>query len=118
MLIDFLNQLPATYESTKKRLAHCQKYGKIIFLFKRDVLVGYAELYQLKEIPKFPVIPWPKNDESGEFLYCFATACRPGQIRDLKKLAFRYFPNCKYLCYHRLKRRNKLHIERIHHAWN
>lgn len=105
--------LPASKEEHERRIEHCRKFGKIIKLFSKDELVGYAEVYVMKEPPKHPVIPWPKNETGGEYLYCYAAACFEGWIKELKRIAKLEFPNVKFLCYHRLKYKNKIHIERF-----
>lgn len=105
--------LPCGTEENRLRIEHCRKFGKILKVFHKDELVGYAEVYVMKAPPSYPVIPWPVNDFSGEYLYCYAAACFKGNIKKLWDLAKKEFPSVKYICYHRLKYQNKIHIERL-----
>lgn len=110
--IDLAKRLP-TDEDPIPRLDHVHKNGHFLYLKISGQLKGYAELYVLNDVPEYPVIPWPKNEQGGKFLYCFAAVCEKGYIKDLIDMAKRTFKDCKYLCYHRHKRGNALHIERM-----
>jgi hypothetical protein len=115
-ILELARKLPVSDEENNERINHAYKHGHVLKLFEKGDCVGYAECYVLKEIPKsFPVYPWPKN-ELGSVLYCFAVSCEKNRIRGLIKLAQERFPHCKRLAYHRLKRRNKIHIEELHNV--
>lgn len=91
------------------RLAHVEKFGNIVILKVGPDLLGYAEVYRLKEYPDYPVIPYPVDDVDGKILYCFAMVCENGFAKDLIKLGFDTFPSIDTIAYHRWKHGNKLY---------
>jgi hypothetical protein len=111
-LLELANRLPTTEEKNIKRISHVLEHGHLVEMKDGNKLVGYAEVYRLKDIPKFPVVPWPKDDPDGEYLYCWAASCERGRIKELIQIGKRRFRLCRWICYHRHKRNNKLHIER------
>jgi hypothetical protein len=101
-------------EKNIARLMHTEKHGHIVTLKVGGDLLGYAEVYRLKEIPTYPVIPFPVDDPEGKILYCFAAVCERGFIKDLMKLGFDIFKGVDRIVYHRRKHGNRLYqIERF-----
>lgn len=94
------------------RIAHCLEHGHLIQLCEGDRIVGYAEVYILNSPPGYPVVPYPVNEAYGDYIYCWAAVCEKGYIRKLIETGKRTFNRCRWLCYHRRKRNNALHIER------
>jgi len=96
-----------------ERMKHADRFGHIMVLQEEGEITGYAEMYRMRSIPDYPVLPLPKNEPDGEYVYCWAASCERGRIRGLINLARRCFKNCRYLVWHNHRRNNKLHVERI-----
>lgn len=113
-LLALSNRLPTKIPvDHAARIKHCIEHGHIVCLIDNGEVVGYAEVYLLNKPPQYPVIPWPISNPNGEYMYCYAAVCKPGRIKELIKLGKKTFAHCKWLCYHRRKHNNRLHIERI-----
>lgn len=109
-LIKFARRLPVQDDiENLERLRHADKFGHIIILRVAGDILGYAECYRMKEVPKYPVIPYPIDDVDGKILYCFAMVCERGFCKDLIKLGFDTFINVETIAYHRNKHGNKLY---------
>lgn len=96
-----------------ERIEHVLKHGHLVIIKEAGQVVGYAECYRMKEIPSFPVRPLPVDDPEGKILYVWAFACWPGYLWKLKELGRNTFQTCTHFCWHRQKRKNALHLERI-----
>lgn len=109
-LLEMARRLPVTDISENlERLRHTRKFGHIVILkVGRDIL-GYAECFRVREIPTYPVIPYPIDDVDGKILYCFAAVCEKGFILDLIRLGFDTFSGVETIAYHRNKHGNKLY---------
>lgn len=109
-LLQFARRLPVQDDAENlERLHHAEKFGHLVILRVAGDILGYAEVYRMKEIPKFPVIPFPKDDVDGKILYCFAMVCERGFCKDLIKLGFDTFIGIDTIAYHRNKHGNKLY---------
>ena len=98
-----------------ERLLHVEKNGHLLLLKNEGRTVGYAELYVMKNAPSYPAVPYPRNEDQGTLLYCFAAVCERGFIQRLIKMAFDTFPEINEIVYHRRKHDNKLYkIARQH----
>lgn len=114
-LVEFARRLPVHDDGENlNRIQHAKKNGHIVILRDGVKLLGYAEVYRLKSIPNYPVLPYPVDDIDGDILYCFAAVCEDWNIRKLIKLGFESFAGIKRIAYHRNKHGNKLYIiERV-----
>lgn len=109
-LVELARRLPVKDDAKNiERLAHTERHGFIVKLGVGPDLIGYAEVYRVKEIPSYPVIPYPIDDEDGKILYCFAAVCEDGFIKELVKLGFDRFHDIEMIAYHRRKHDNKLY---------
>lgn len=116
LILQLTKRLPASNEDHEARLEHVLKHGHILLLVKDGTLKGYAELFVMDHIPDHPAVPYPVSVKNGDYLYCFAAVCDQGYIKELITMVKNTFKNCKFLIYHRHKKDNKLHIERINHV--
>lgn len=109
-LLDLARRLPLKDDSKNlERIRHANNNGHLVILrVGRDIL-GYAEVYRVKEIPNYPVIPYPKDDVDGNILYCFSAVCERGFIKDLIKLGFDSFLTVDSIVYHRRKHGNRVY---------
>ena len=113
-LIELARGLPIKEDSENfRRINHAIYFGHILLIKEHGRIVGYAEVYRVKESPAYPVTPWPIDDPAGKILYCWAAACEKGYIKKLIDLAKRTFPEVNFICWHRHKRNNKIHLERV-----
>lgn len=109
-LVSLARRLPIhDDEENRERILHADKYGHIVILNVGPHILGYAECYRVKEIPSYPVIPYPIDDVDGKILYCFAMVCEKGFCKDLIQLGFDTFINVETIAYHRNKHGNKLY---------
>ena len=106
-VLDLMDRLPVDRDENLERLAHTHTYGHILELIEDGELKGYGEVFRLKSVPVYPVIPWPKDDPEGKFLYCFSAVCEKGYIRKLIELGKKTFPECDII-YHREKKNHQL----------
>ena len=115
-LLGLLRTLPGEEQEHLLRVEWCKKNGHLMtILDPQGEPHAYAELYTMSHVPEHPVLPYPRS-ERGEFLYVWACAVRDNGFRFIKQLkdyARKMFPEVKYICYHRLKRANRLHVEVI-----
>ena len=115
-LIPLARTLPVkSDEKNLARLKHVKRYGILLHIVDGNEIVGFVEAYRLKEIPAFPVVPWPIDDPGGKYLYVWAAACKNGYVKKLRALRLK-FNQCEWLCWHRRKYNNRLHKERINHV--
>lgn len=113
-IVDLSKRLPVKNEAKIfNRLLHAKWHGHLVIMREEGKVVGYAECYQLKAIPSYPVEPLPKNERGGKYLYVWAASCEKGYARKGLNVLKNNFPNCDFIIYHRFKRNNKLKIERI-----
>lgn len=109
-LVDLARRLPAKDDSKNlDRIRHAFANGHLVILRVGNDILGYAEVYRMKEIPSYPVIPYPVDDIDGDILYCFAAVCNPGFVKDLIKLGFDTFSTVNSIVYHRRKHGNKVY---------
>jgi len=99
-----------------KRIHHTQKYGHLIVLKEQGKIVGYAEGYRMDHVPDHPVLPLPKDNPDGKYVYCWAAVCEPGYLRKLIQMGKRTFKDCDWICWHTSRKNNRLHAERISHV--
>lgn len=109
-LVNLARRLPVKDDTENlERITHTRNHGHIVILSVGRDILGYAEVYRVKEIPSYPVIPYPVDDADGKILYCFAAVCEKGFISDLVRLGFDTFSGVETIAYHRNKHGNKLY---------
>lgn len=96
-----------------QRIGHVIKHGHLVVLKVEGEIVGFAECYRMKNVPKFPVMPLPVDDPKGKILYCWAAVAKRNHVRNLIILGKRTFPYCSAIVWHTHRRKNALHLERI-----
>jgi len=113
-LLNLARRLPINDDAENlKRIRHAIFFGHVLILKSGGRIVGYAEVYRMQEPPSYPVIPWPVDDPKGKILYCWAAVCEEGYLFELIRLGKRTFPDCHCISWHRHRRNNKIHFERI-----
>lgn len=108
-------KLPGSREKHLGRLCHTAENGYLLCLIDGGKVTGYAELYQLKDVPKHPVLPLPTTEENGKVLYVYALAVeanQPKAIAKMKRIGKRIFKKCDSLSFHARKKNNRLYRER------
>lgn len=109
-ILDLADELPTSRKRNLARLLHCGQYGYLVQVIENGELKAYGEGYLLNKIPTYPVVPWPKNEPDGRYLYCYAAVAKKGYLKKLIELGRRTFPNVKAICYHRHKKNHKLYL--------
>ena len=112
-VLDLMDRLPVDREENVERLNHTLRHGHLLLLKEDGEVKGCAELFRVKRVPAYPVLPWPKDDPKGKFVYCFSAVTEKNRIRDLINLAKVRFSECKKIIWHTEKRNHKLNFERI-----
>ena len=112
-VLDLMDRLPVDREENVERLNYTLRFGHLLLLKEEGKLTGCAELFRVEQIPDYPVIPWPKDNPKGKFVYCFSAVTEKNRILKLIQLAKKRFPECKKIIWHREKRNHKLSFERI-----
>lgn len=114
-ILNLMKRLPGSNAFHLSRLGHTLEHGHLLILKEEGAIKGYAELFRMRHIPNYPVRPLPKDDPSGEYIYCFSAVAERGYILKLIQLCKKTFPKCTYIVWHRERRNRKLHLERIEH---
>ena len=112
-VLDLMDRLPVEREENVERLNHTLRHGHLLLLKEEGEVKGCAELFRVKRVPAYPVLPWPKDDPKGRFVYCFSAVTEKNRILKLIQLAKEKFSECSHIIWHREKRNHKLYFERI-----
>jgi hypothetical protein len=108
---------PGTRERHLGRLCHVANNGYLLCLFDNGKVIGYAELYKVMDVPKYPAKQLPNTEENGKTLFVYALAVeadRPRAIWQMKQMARRIFNGCDSFAFHARDKNFKFYQER----WN
>lgn len=112
-VLNLMDRLPTNRKENTERLVHTLKHGHLLLLREDRKIKGCAELFRVKKVPNYPVIPWPKDEPEGKYLYFFSAVTEKNRIRKLINLAKERFPECSFIVWHTEKRNHKLNFERV-----